>query len=600
MRNSIKALWVACAITVAPAMAVERYQVIQDQAKFGWLSQYSLDDEIHDFVGPEACVPTSSTNAMTFMQNSHPFYFGERLTGDSYADWIATDTVLVSEPYMDTEPNAGTGAQDALSGLEKYIIGDNGFDLVEINAMIPTNVFGPIEPDYPGRDTIIEAIPTWQFIESSLAAGNATMINLFYPGFAGGHAVLITGFEWDDANGDGVIQESEGAKFYAVDPLDPSETYPDGFPGGDAKFTEIRVWNDPQDGVLLLTYSQYFGRLPYTADTYTTTAKDGLLAVFSIDTQRVRDFIASINAAAFFFSDFSESTVRDQAVYQGQLHRRAGMSLHQSKVGETDIWGSAQGGDADVAHGDRRPRAAMIGVERRLSDRFMVGGALRVDDSRSDWSDSGDLKRRDYKASVYGGYRRDRLSLTGSMTMGRQDYDANRRFTVGDETRSHFGDTHGDLIAARLAVAYARQSGALRHGPFGRLSAQQAKVDAYTEGASDGQQSTRLGVGSQRHDSLAGAIGWQFSRSAGSWTPYGSVALNHEFDGHTGDLTLTSQAGGEMKLPLDEPEKTYTTLNLGVIKGLESGIRLGLDLDLRHDSDRGTDRWITATVNVPL
>ena len=583
-----------------PATASTQYRVIQNQADFGWLSQYSLDDAIHDFVGPEACAPTSATNGMTFLQNAYPFYFGDRLTGNTYEDWIATDTLLISEPYMNTRPQVGTGAQGQVNGLEKYIIRDNDFDLVEINGMVPPSVFGPIEPDYPGRDTIIEEVPTWQFIESSLAAGNVTMINLLYPGMAGGHAVLITGFDWDDANGDGVIQESEGARLYAVDPLDPSETYPDGLPGGGAKFTEIKVWNDPDDGVLLLTYSQYTGKLPYDSDSYVTSAGDGLLAAISIDTRRVQDFIASVNAAGFFFGDFPESASRDQSVYQSQLQRRAGIALQTAPVGETDVWGSAQGGEADITRGDRRPRAAMIGLEQRVSEDWMLGGALRVDDSHSDWSDAGALERRDYKASVYGGYRRERLSLTGSLTVGRQDYDSTRRFVIGDATRSHSGDTHGDMIAGGLELGYRLGEGALSHGPFGRLSAQHIKVDGYTEASSQGQQSTRLSVGSQRVDSLTGALGWQFIRPGGVWTPYGSVALNHTFDRDARGLVLTSQAGGEMTLPLDAPKKNFATLNLGAMRVFENNIRLGLDLDLRHDSDRGTDRWVMASLTVPL
>jgi|GEM_PF-1618103 len=583
-----------------PVTASNQYRVIQNQADFGWLNQFSLDDATHDFLGPEACAPTSATNAMTFLQNAYPFYFGNRLTGDSYEDWVATDTLLISEPYMNTRPQVGTGVQGQVNGLEKYIIGDKGFDLVAIYGEIPTSVFGPIQPDYPGRDFIFEQVPTWQFIKSSLEADNVTMIDLQYPGKAGGHTVLITGFEWDDANGDHIIQESEGARLYAVDPLDPSETYPDGLPGGGAKFTEIKVWNDPDNGVLLLSYSQYIGRLPYDADSYGTTADDSVLAAVSIDVWRVQDFIASVNKAGFFFGDFPESASRDQSVYQSQLQRRAGIALETIPVGETDIWGSAQGGEADIPSGDRRPRAAMIGLEQRVSENWMFGGALRVDDSHSHWTGAGALKRRDYKASVYGGYRQDELAVTGSLTIGRQDYDSTRRFVIGDAARSHSGDTHGDMIAGGLELGYRLGEGALSHGPFGRLSAQHIKVDAYTEGASEGQQSTRLSVGSQRFDSLTGALGWQFIRPGGDWTPYGSVALNHTFDRDARDLSLTSQAGGEMTLPLDAPKKNFATLNLGAMRVLENGVRLGLDLDLRHDSDRGTDRWAMASLTVPL
>ncbi len=579
------------------SMVSGQYRVIQNQAHFGWLSQYSLDDSIHDFVGPEACMPTSATNGMTFMQNAYSFYFGDRLTGNSYEDWIATDTLLISEPYMDTAPQSGTSVNGFLRGVGKYLIGDNGFDLVSVNTMTG---FRGVEAAYPGQDTVINEIPTWQFIQSSLAAGNVTVLNLFYPGMTGGHAVLVTGFEWDDANGDGIIQKSEGAILYAVDPLDPSETYPDGLPGGGAKFTEILIWNNPADGILLLDYFQYAGNLPYDPEKYILTEGDGVLAIYSIDTRRVQDFIASVSAAGFFFGDFPESASRDQLAYQLQLQRRAGIGLQTTPVGETDVWASAQGGEANIIRGDRQPRAAMVGLEHRVSESWILGGALRVDDSDSDWADAGELRRRDYKASVYGGYQQERLSVTGELTFGRLDYESTRRFAIGDETRSHTGDTQGDMVTGGIEIGYHLGEGVLSHGPFGRLSAQHIKVDAYTEDSSEGQQSTRLSVGSQRFDSLLGALGWQFVRSGTSWTLYGSVALNQEFDRESRNLLLTSWAGGEMTLSLDAPQKNFATLNLGAMNRFDNGIRLGLDLDLRHDSDRGTDRWVMASLTVPL
>ena len=83
-----------------------------------------------------------------------------------------------------------------------------------------------------------------------------------------GHELLLSGFQWLDTNGDGTIQFDENATLSFVDPLDPSATYPDGDPGGGAKFTTGHVWFDSALDGLKLTYDQYQGALPYDSTDY--------------------------------------------------------------------------------------------------------------------------------------------------------------------------------------------------------------------------------------------------------------------------------------------------------------------------------------------
>ncbi len=60
------------------------YRAVQDASSFGWLDQFSLNSEAYNYVGPQACVPTSSVNVMTYLQNVAPSYFGTSLTGSTY------------------------------------------------------------------------------------------------------------------------------------------------------------------------------------------------------------------------------------------------------------------------------------------------------------------------------------------------------------------------------------------------------------------------------------------------------------------------------------------------------------------------------------
>ena len=112
------------------ARAQTTYRSIQDVSSYGWLDQYSLNTLEYNFVGAEACVPTSSVNTMTYLQNSFSSYFGTNLTGTPYADWINVDATLISPDYMNTGPKGATNEATAYNhlhfGLNKYVVQDSG------------------------------------------------------------------------------------------------------------------------------------------------------------------------------------------------------------------------------------------------------------------------------------------------------------------------------------------------------------------------------------------------------------------------------------------------------------------------------------------
>ena len=246
------------------------YSISENIPYFGWLDQYSLDSAEYDFVGPGACVPTSATNAMTYLQNLAPGTFGTALTGTTYASWMETDATLASPPYMDTTPLGGTYCTNITHGLNKYIVEDKGFTFVQFSGMFPSNYW--VSAPYDKPSYITDGAPTSQFLIEALTANKATIFSIEY-GTGGGHSLLAGGINWTDLNDDGIIQESENATLSFVDPLDPSATYADGQPSGAAKFTQGHIWNKDNllAGSLQLSYSQYGGKLPYSSGNYSTT-----------------------------------------------------------------------------------------------------------------------------------------------------------------------------------------------------------------------------------------------------------------------------------------------------------------------------------------
>jgi hypothetical protein len=259
----------------SPARAQTNYRSIQDVSSYGWLDQFSLNTLEYNFVGAEACVPTSSVNTMTYLQNSFSSYFGTNLTGTPYTNWIDVDATLISPDYMNTGPKGATNEATAYNrlhfGLNKYVVQDSGrgFSNVQFSGRIPSFVWdNPASPPPEERPaTIADSLPTWQFLYDSLISGSGTVLGLTYTNLKGGHAVSLGGFDWTDSNGNGRIDFDENALLHFVDPLDPTRgTDPD--PIGGAKFTTGRIWEveipDPTNSAVVyntleLAYEQYAG-----------------------------------------------------------------------------------------------------------------------------------------------------------------------------------------------------------------------------------------------------------------------------------------------------------------------------------------------------
>ena len=254
------------------ARAQTTYRSIQDVSSYGWLDQFSLNKLEYNFVGAEACVPTSSVNTMTYLQNSFSSYFGTDLTGSS-ADWINVDTTLISPDYMNTGPKGATNEATAYNhlhfGLNKYVVQNQHFPGVQFSGMIPS-----LGWDIPARPApelrpaaITDSFPTWQFLYDSLISGSGTVLGLTYTSLKAGHAVSLGGFDWTDLNGNGRIDFDENAQLHFVDPLDPTQGT-DPYPIGGAQFTTGRIWEveipDPTNSAVVyntleLAYSQYQG-----------------------------------------------------------------------------------------------------------------------------------------------------------------------------------------------------------------------------------------------------------------------------------------------------------------------------------------------------
>ncbi|MDB4370308.1 autotransporter outer membrane beta-barrel domain-containing protein [Akkermansiaceae bacterium] len=581
----------------APTLAAAESSVIQDQTSFGWLNQYSLNNFIpeSDDWGSCACVPTSAVNGMTFLQNEYGFYFNDLLTGSTYADWQAA-TVLLGRDFMGTSVIAGTLPQTGYYGLEDFLLQEKEFDLVRLEAMVPDSIWNLETATRPEPSNKVNERPSLDFIEASLAAGNPTMIMFLYEAdiSGGGHGVLASG----------LIRHADGtATLKLVDPLDPSLTYPDGYPGGDAKFSDaiVRVVTDASGTeVLLMDYKQYSGDLPYDEQEYVENTDSYMVAAISIDTSSVQDYLRGVALAPSYFGQLPELALQNQSAIRDQLWRRTALGLSQSPVGSVDVWASAGGGRTKITGISGSPDTLALGLEWRKTEQALLGVALHYSNTKPDWNQAGYFHQKDYNLNLYGGYQQGRWSLAGTVSLGSQDNDLTRRFQTGENWRTHWSSTEGTSLSVGAELAYVLQRGALSHSPFAQLSAQRIVVDGFTERAQDNQTSTTLQVGRQTRNALTGSLGWRAFWQQGQWMPYASLAVNRDFNAKSQDLHLTSWAGSELALLGNKPRETYGSLNLGLIGQLADGVSMGLDLHLTQNVNKSNDTRAMATLSFSL
>jgi hypothetical protein len=210
--------WLAgfCAVavlffTTASASAANYYAMLQTNL-YGDLNQHDLT-----LYPTMSCGPASAANALAYMQAFNPAYYSNLVPGGGYSGLLSLGNTLVGTNYMSTDNVNGTWHDNLIAGEVKYIEG------------LDPNVTVYSAQDYwswshqTRPSWVSYATPTWNFLYQDLLDNDAIEILLTYYG-GGGHFVTVNGFAWNDINSDGIIDSSENARLYFMNPWTGSET----------------------------------------------------------------------------------------------------------------------------------------------------------------------------------------------------------------------------------------------------------------------------------------------------------------------------------------------------------------------------------------
>ncbi|MEO2190908.1 MAG: hypothetical protein ABGY24_00540 [bacterium] len=256
-----------------------------DYGDYGYLWQYSIPPSL----GAEACGPTSTTNAFTFLQNTQGDRIGNQLTGSNYDAWLANAQILAANDYMDTggfgSSHPGTLPFNLAKGMVQYAqhwhTQNPDRAKIQFDGVVP--LLPPVATDpsyYPPWVERPPQGPTIEQLYGMLAGGAGVVMGMIQQDASthqilSGHIVTLAGMEWND-NGDGIMDQGE-ATLSIIDPLDPSSYYGNTDPhpyGVDQLYpqkaapTTLDVWHaafvDPESPentipALAIDYWQYKG-----------------------------------------------------------------------------------------------------------------------------------------------------------------------------------------------------------------------------------------------------------------------------------------------------------------------------------------------------
>jgi outer membrane lipase/esterase len=105
------------------------------------------------------------------------------------------------------------------------------------------------------------------------------------------------------------------------------------------------------------------------------------------------------------------------------------------------------------------------------------------------------------------------------------------------------------------------------HGPFARLTYEEAKVYAWSE---TGTSSTAMSFGHQKRDAFFSSLGWQAVGTYGNLRPYARVTWEKDYnnDDRIVRAGLVSTGGVSFGLPALKPDSDYALFDVGLAADL--------------------------------
>lgn len=302
------------------------------------------------------------------------------------------------------------------------------------------------------------------------------------------------------------------------------------------------------------------------------------------------------------------------AVLSAMLNGQARGGSAGDEIGGRSPWGGFINGEISFGDKDDTGRepgfdfdttGITAGIDYRISNEVVVGGAIGYGSTESDFNDGvSNMEMDGYHLTGYGTYyRTDNFYMDGLIKLGWNNYDTSRRINFpGDPLQKAEGDTDSFEYSFSFTGGYEVNRDALTLGGYGRIGYTKVEIDGYSESASNpgvpGFGSV-LRLADQDVDSLTttlgGEISYAISTSKAVFMPQLRLEWEHEFNDDERAIDaqfIHDPSSTTFGVLTDEADTDYFNVGLGfsvITRGGKSGF---LYYETRIDQDNIEQHWI--------
>src|ERR1700674_2907698 len=220
--------------------------------------------------------------------------------------------------------------------------------------------------------------------------------------------------------------------------------------------------------------------------------------------------------------------------------------------------------------------SVLAGADYRVSDNFVLGGAISYSDTHSDYEQSlGNVKARTTGVAGYGTYYVDTWYVDGFIAYGSVDYDSTRNILIPSNNptakainTSATASPNGDQWSASIGVGRSFEMAPITVTPTARLGYIHVKNKAFTE--NEPNNGLGLSVDSRAIESLQSALGGKLSTtvnsSVGVFVPYVTANWMHEFKNDNPSIVskyVADPLNTIFAIPTATPTRDYAVLAIG-------------------------------------
>lgn len=217
----------------------------------------------------------------------------------------------------------------------------------------------------------------------------------------------------------------------------------------------------------------------------------------------------------------------------------------------------------------------LAGLDYRVSDSFVLGGAISYSDTDSDYEQSlGSVKAATTGVAAYATWYSGKAFVDGFLAYGSVNYDSTRNIAIPSNSgiapinTSATASPKGSQWSMALGIGADYETGALTVTPAARIGYIWVKNDAFDE--NEPVNGLGLAVGERTLDSLQSSLGAKLSTvvnaASGVYVPYFSVQWIHEFRNDAPSILskyVNDPFNTFFAIPTAEPTRNYAVLAVG-------------------------------------